>query len=126
MRFQHFPRILGSLTALMTMLSLAVAPTVAHTYLNAQMPWHEVVLDSQGRVLAWYHPEKHLGYDQFLRLGWDFLEHKAPIDTTTEVKVYLTASMFDESSYRALTDRPILPARFFILCIGNRQMRHDI
>jgi len=102
MRFQHFPRILGSLTALMTMLFLAVAPTVAQTYLNAQMPWHEVVLDSQGRVLAWYHPEKHLGYDQFLRLGWDFLEHKVPIDTTTGVKVYLTASMFDATTLQGI------------------------
>jgi hypothetical protein len=40
------------------------------TYLNAQMPWHPAELDSQGRVLAWYKPDKHLGYDQFMRLDW--------------------------------------------------------
>ena len=62
-------------------------------YLNGQLPWHPAVLDAQGEVLAWYHPEKNLGYDQFLRLDWDFLEHKVPIDTRTGVKVYLTASV---------------------------------
>src|SRR5579872_1235462 len=71
-------------------------------YLNAQMPWHPVVLDAQGKVLAWYHPEKNLGYDQFLRLDWDFLEHKVPIDTTTGVKVYLTASMFDGTTLQGV------------------------
>jgi hypothetical protein len=44
-----------------------------HNYhLNAQMPWHDVVLDSHDKLLAWYHPEKNLGYDQVLRLTWDF------------------------------------------------------
>jgi hypothetical protein len=66
-------------------------------YLNGQLPWHPAVLDAQGKVLAWYHPEKNLGYDQFLRLDWDFLEHKVPIDARTGVKVYLTASVFGDS-----------------------------
>ena len=44
-------------------------------YLNADMPWHKAVLDSQGRVLAWYHPEKNLGYDKFVRSDWGFPEH---------------------------------------------------
>lgn len=70
----------------------------APIYLNAQLPWHPVVLDSQNRVLAWYHPEKNLGYDQFLRLDWEFLEHTVPIDTRTGVKVYLTAAVFDGTS----------------------------
>ena len=34
--------------------------------LNAQFPLHEVVLDSQRRVVAWYHPENNLDYDHFL------------------------------------------------------------
>jgi hypothetical protein len=83
-------------------LALGELPAGAQTYLNAQMPWHEVVLDSQGRVVSWYHPEKNLGYDQFLRLDWDFLEHKVPIDTATGVKVYLTASMFDGTTFQGI------------------------
>ena len=74
---------------------LPAESAVTPTYLNAQVPWHPVVLDAQGRVLAWYHPEKHLGYDEFLRLDWDFLEHKVPIDTVTGVKVYLTAPIYN-------------------------------
>jgi len=64
-------------------------------YVNADLPWHNAVLDSQGRLLAWYHPEKNLGYDKFLRLDWDFLEHKVPIDAHSGVKVYLTAPIYD-------------------------------
>jgi hypothetical protein len=77
--------------------AFAVEPAQTPVYLNAQMPWHPVVLDAQGKVLAWYHPEKNLGYDQFLRLDWDFMEHKVPIDTRTGVKVYLTASVFGDT-----------------------------
>jgi hypothetical protein len=78
--------------------AFAAEPAPAPFYLNAQMPWHSAVLDSQGRVLAWYHPEKNLGYDHFLRLDWDFLEHKVPLDSRTGVKVYLTASVFGDST----------------------------
>lgn len=67
-------------------------------YLNAQLPWHKAVLDSKGRLLAWYHPEKHLGYDKFLRLDWDFIEHRVPIDVHTGVKVYLSSPAFDATS----------------------------
>lgn len=64
-------------------------------FVNADMPWHKAVLDAQGRLLAWYHPEKNLGYDKFMRLDWDFLEHKVPIDKHSGVKVYLTAPIYD-------------------------------
>jgi hypothetical protein len=82
-----------------------VAPSTLHaqTYLNAQMPWHPVVLDTQGKVLAWYQPEKHLGYDQFMRLDFGFLEHKVPIDTVTNVKVYLTAPIYDEHTLQGIS-----------------------
>jgi hypothetical protein len=76
---------------------------MAQTYLNAQLPWHPAELDSQGKVLAWYHPEKNLGYDQFLRLDWDFLEHKIPIDSVTHVKVYLTAPIFDGVTHQGVS-----------------------
>jgi len=66
-------------------------------YVNAQVPWHQVVLDSQGKLLAWYQPEKNLGYDHVIRLGWDFIEHKVPTDTRhkTRLKIYLINSVFD-------------------------------
>src|ERR1700691_1432688 len=103
MRFQRFAHILGSLAGALMILALGELPAGAQTYLNAQMPWHEVVLDSQGRVVSWYHPEKNLGYDQFLRLDWDFLEHKIPIDTATGVKVYLTAPIFDGTTLQGIS-----------------------
>ncbi len=67
-------------------------------YLNAQLPWHKVVLDSKGRLLAWYHPEKNLGYEKFLRLDWDFIEHRVPIETHTGLKVYLSSPAFDATT----------------------------
>ncbi|PYT25325.1 MAG: hypothetical protein DMG57_25620 [Acidobacteria bacterium] len=50
----------------------------AQNYVNSQLPWHDAVLDSQGKLLAWQHPEKNQGYDNVMRLGWDFLEHRVP------------------------------------------------
>ena len=66
-------------------------------YVNAQVPWHPVALDAQGKLLAWYQPEKNLGYDHVIRLGWDFIEHKVPPDTRhhTGLKIYLINSVFD-------------------------------
>ena len=66
-------------------------------YVNAQVPWHPVVLDAQGKLLAWYQPGKNLGYDHVIRLGWDFIEHKVPLDTRhrTGLKIYLINSVFD-------------------------------
>ena len=66
-------------------------------FVNAQLPWHTVVLDSQSKLLAWHEPARNLGWDQVLRLGWKFLEHKSPVDTRngTGLKVYLLNSVFD-------------------------------
>ena len=76
---------------------LIVPQARAQEYVNAQLPWHDRVLDAQGKLLAWYHPEKNLGYDKVLHLGWDFIEHKVPIDqrTNTGLKIYLINSVFD-------------------------------
>jgi hypothetical protein len=73
---------------------------IAEDFVNAQLPWHDAVLDSQGKLLAWYHPERNLGYDQVLHLAWDFLEHKVPLDTTHPDgrKIYLTFAMYDEKT----------------------------
>ncbi|MHB1939066.1 MAG: hypothetical protein ACYCOR_21225 [Acidobacteriaceae bacterium] len=69
-------------------------------YVNAQVTFHPAVLDRLGKLLAWYEPEKNLGYDKVLRLGWDFIEHKVPVDTQhhTGLKIYLINSVMDGDS----------------------------
>jgi hypothetical protein len=69
-------------------------------FVNAQLPWQKAVVDADGRLLAWYHPEKNLGYDKVLHLGWDFIEHKVPNDTRsgTGLKIYLINSVFDDKT----------------------------
>ncbi len=73
-------------------------------YVNAQVPWHPVVLDTQGKLMAWYQPDKNLGYDHVLRLGWDFIEHRVPVDTRhhTGLKIYLINSVFDGKTLQGL------------------------
>ena len=72
----------------------------ADNYVNAQLPWHAAVVDSQGKLLSWNQADKNLGFDQVLKLGWDFLEHKVPKDTrhNTGLKIYLINSVFDETT----------------------------
>ena len=76
---------------------MAPATLPAQNYVNSQLPWHDAVLDAQGKLLAWHHPEKNQGYDQVMRLGWDFLEHKVPNDTRhgSGLKIYLINAVFD-------------------------------
>jgi hypothetical protein len=81
---------------------LAMGSLFSQDYVNAQLPWHKAVLDSQGRILAWYHPEKNLGYDQFLRLDWDFIEHKVPNEGNTGLKVYLINSIYEPETLRGI------------------------
>ena len=70
------------------------ASQAATNYVNSELPWHEATLDSQGKLLAWYHPEENLGYDKVLHLAWDFLEHKIPNDPKTGLKIYLVNAVF--------------------------------
>jgi hypothetical protein len=74
---------------------LAGRTLAAQGVVNAQLPWHQAVLDGQGQLLAWYHPKENLGYDEVLHLGWDFIEHKVPDDPRTGLKIYLINSVFD-------------------------------
>jgi hypothetical protein len=75
--------------------SLMSAAGAEPQYVNSELPWHDAVLDSQGKLLAWYHPEKNQGYDKVLHLAWDFIEHKVPNDATSGLKVYLVNAVFD-------------------------------
>ena len=81
-------------------LLLPVPLIKAQNYVNAQLPWHDSVLDSQGKLLAWFHPDKNLGYDKVLHLGWDFIEHKVPNDkrSGTGLKIYLINAVFDDKT----------------------------
>src|SRR5208283_5557699 len=84
-------------TLLLTILSLPLRIWAQGVFVNAQVPWHTVVTDASGKLLAWYQPEKNLGYDHVIRLGWDFIEHKVPLDSShgTGLKIYLINSVFD-------------------------------
>lgn len=88
------------------LLVLPVAALLAQSqwFVNAQLPYHSPVLDRQGKLLAWYEPDKNLGYDRVLRLGWDFIEHKVPVDTRTKtgLKIYLINSVFDDNTLQGV------------------------
>ncbi len=84
----------------MPLVIFAVSQVFASDYVNAQLPWQKVAFDSEGRLLAWYQPEKNRGYDKVVRLAWDFMEHKVPTDTRhgTGLKIYLINSVFDDNT----------------------------
>ena len=67
----------------------------AQNYVNSELPWHDAVLDSGSKLLAWHGAEKNLGYDHVLHLAWDYMEHKAVTDPRNGLKVYLINSTFD-------------------------------
>jgi hypothetical protein len=93
------PRLLG-----VFLLLPVLATPQEHKFVNAQLGWHEPVLDQQGKLLAWYKPDKNLGYDKVLHLGWDFIEHKVPDDTAgkTGQKIYLVNSVFDSETLQGI------------------------
>ncbi|MGO8873671.1 MAG: hypothetical protein ACLQPH_20175 [Acidimicrobiales bacterium] len=81
--------LLGSATA------DAAPPAVRTDFVNSELPWHSAVVDSQGKLLAWNKPQQNLGYDEVLRLGWNFIEHKVPNQSGTKLKTYLVNSVFN-------------------------------
>jgi len=88
-------------------LALSFLPLSAQTtslYVNAQLPFHAPVVDSQGKLLAWFDPQHNRGYDKVLHLGWDFMEHRVPDDTRhkTGLKIYLINSVFDGETLQGL------------------------
>jgi len=100
MRIRHslrHSRWLSVVSTLSFVLILGAAPAGHEWFVNAQLPYHQPVIDSQGKLLAWFEPERNKGYDKVLRLGWDFIEHKVPVDTRhhTGLKIYLINSVYD-------------------------------
>jgi hypothetical protein len=86
-----------SLLCMMAVLSGLTGPLLGQNYVNSQLPWHDAVLDSCGKLLAWHNPGKNQGYDHVMRTGWDFLEHKVANDTRhgSGLKIYLINAVYD-------------------------------
>ncbi len=97
---RNLPSISHALACVAIALPLAAGILSGQEYVNAQLPWHSPVLDPQGRLLAWYQPERNLGYDKVVRLAWDFMEHKVPKDTRhgSGLKIYLINSVFNDET----------------------------
>lgn len=70
----------------------------AADYVNSELPWHDATRDSEGKLLAWFHPERSQGYDKVLRLAWDYMEHKVATDPASGQKVYLINAVYDAKS----------------------------
>ena len=66
------------------------------------LPWHAAVKDGSGRLLAWYRPSAGLGYDRVLRLGWNFIERRVPVDPRTRARVYANYAVFDGTTLRGI------------------------
>ena len=92
------------LRLLLLLCLLCALPAPAQWFVNAQLPFHQPVLDGQGKLLAWSAPERNGGYDKVLHLGWDFIEHKVPLDTRhhTGLKIYLINSVYDSDTLQGL------------------------
>ena len=78
-----------------TALGVASAAAPLSAPVNSELPWHPAVIDASGALLPWYEPQRGLGYDQVLRLGWNFLEHGIPNEAGTDLKTYLVNSVLD-------------------------------
>ncbi len=85
------------------LLALCSPAFAAGPYVNAQLPYHVAKLDAQSKLQAWYEPDRNLGWDHVLHLGWDFLEHKVPLDQRygTGLKVSLLNSVFNGETLQA-------------------------
>ena len=97
----------NTLVAAFFVLSI-VGVCTSQDYVNAMLPWHAPVFDSQHKLISWHQPET-LGFDHVLHLGWDFMEHKIPDDPSkgTGMKSYLINSVFNPDTNWALTGNTI-------------------
>ena len=77
---------------------------------------HRIALDAQGKLLSWVNPQER-AYDQVVRLGWDFLKNKVPVESNG-LKTYLTHSTFDPSTLHG-TDWPHHPAGLYAMFVDS-------
>src|SRR3954454_21293702 len=72
-------------------------------YPNSMLPWHDAVLDSQHKLVPWFQSESGQAFDHVMHLGWDYIEHKIPIDAQgTGAKIYLINSVFDPNTQQGI------------------------
>ena len=55
---------------------------------------HQVILDAQGKLVSWVKPQEK-AYDSVMRLGWDFLLNKVPVESNG-LKSFYTHCCIDE------------------------------
>lgn len=73
---------------------LAAGPLLSQQTFNR----HQVVLDSQGKLLSWVQPQDK-AYDRVMRLGWDFLLNTVPVEPNG-LKTFYTYCCIDEKTLR--------------------------
>lgn len=73
---------------------LAAGPLLAQQTFNR----HRVVVDSQGKLLSWVEPQEK-AYDRVMRLAFDFLLNKVPVEPNG-LKTYYTYCCIDEKTLR--------------------------
>ena len=81
---------------------------------NTRLNGHRVVLDSQGKLLSWVEPQER-AYDHVVRLGWDFILNKVPVESNG-LKSYLTYATFDPATLHG-TDWPHDPAGLYAMFV---------
>ena len=79
---------------------------------NTRLNGHRIVLDSRGKLLSWVEPQER-AYDHIVRLGWDFILNKVPVEPDG-LKSYLTYATFDPATLHG-TDWPHDPAGLYAM-----------
>jgi hypothetical protein len=94
---------------------LVVVPTLLGQQKD-RLNGHRVALDAQGKLLSWVTPQER-AYDQVVKLGWDFIKNKVPLESNG-LKTYLTHSTFDPSTLHG-TDWPHHPAGLYAMFVDS-------
>jgi hypothetical protein len=81
-----------------------------------QLASHKVMLDSRGKILSWVQPQG-AAYDRVMRLAWDFLLHKAPVETN-RLKAFYSYCCLDPDSLRG-TAWPHNPAGLYAMLVDS-------
>jgi hypothetical protein len=77
---------------------------------------HRVVLDAQGKLLSWVEPQER-AYDHVVRLGWDFILNRVPVESNG-LKTYLTYATFDPATLHG-TEWPHDPAGLYAMFVDS-------
>jgi len=106
----------GFATLCLLLLTLVVPQPKSFGQAVDQINGHRVVLDAEGKLLAWINPQA-LAYDHVMRLGWTFLQAKVPVESNG-LRSYLTHSTFDPATLHG-TDWPHDPAGLYAMFVDS-------